>query len=134
MSKHPETPFSPTFYRRGKMPGVRDVEGLFYQPRNNSSLTSSRKSGIEGGEEGISTNFDIVFLRAASEPNLKAKSKLRAKVSEHRSYLGSVVVPRRRERIGNRITKSTATGMFVFTSWRSSLEQGKNVTSLLIYS
>ena len=47
----------------------------------------------------------VVYV--ASEPNLKAKSKLRAKVSEHRSYLGlgTAAVPRRRERNGARIPK-----------------------------
>ena len=50
--------------------------------------------------------MDYLYHHVASEPNLKAKSKLRAKVSEHRTYLGlgNVVVPRRRERNG-RISK-----------------------------
>ena len=48
-----------------------------------------------------------LYCLVASEPNLKAKSKLRVKVSEHRSYLGlgNAAVPRRRDRNGTRINK-----------------------------
>lgn len=70
-----------------------------------SPLTRTRSSNGD-------SNFPL--RKTASEPNLKAKSKLRAKVSEHRSYLGGVVVPRRRERIGNRILKSATTGILYF--------------------
>ncbi|XP_028415768.1 histone deacetylase 4-like isoform X1 [Dendronephthya gigantea] len=59
------------------------------------------RSRVSNGD----SNFPL--RKTASEPNLKAKSKLRAKVSEHRSYLGvgNVAIPRRRERNGTRITK-----------------------------
>ena len=75
--------------------------------------------------------MDCFYHAVASEPNLKAKSKLRAKVSEHRSYLGlgNAAVPRRRERNGTRITKLETGKLCTFLGLTMNDEQVKDFCS-----
>ncbi|CAB3985733.1 Hypothetical predicted protein, partial [Paramuricea clavata] len=77
--------------------------------RWNLGVADDERDAISPLGRPRSSNGDSNFplRKTASEPNLKAKSKLRAKVSEHRSYLGlgNAAVPRRRERNGTRVPK-----------------------------
>ncbi|KAK3731511.1 hypothetical protein QZH41_008542 [Actinostola sp. cb2023] len=56
------------------------------------------------GSQHLDANH-FPLRKTASEPNLKVKSRLKAKVAEHRA-IGSPLLPRPRDRIGNKLHRS----------------------------